>query len=357
MVACTSELRYGVTMASDPATILVYPGVEIDDALGECILKVPFLRALRIAYPRARISWIHGIGSAFFAGPLQPLVADLIDEIIPGIILPQRPSPLDLLRNPLPSRDFDLIIDTQKYIQRTLMLRHVRHKRFITSAWRYRFFSDALPPPELVLPKHLVDKLLGLVAAAAGRVIRPPPVAPLAPEWAVLARSLLPPGPVYVGIAPGAGNKTRGKVWPLERFVALARDQQGKGRTPVFLIGPGEAGWIETIRAGVPGAVLPGWENGKPRGPEAAPAATVAMGALLTAAIANCSGTGHMLAAGGAPMVSLFGPTDPEKYVPYSEAPIIVSSYATTRKIEDVALSDVIAAVDRRIAAGTSRAA
>ncbi len=344
-------------MASDPATILVYPGVEIDDALGECILKVPFLRALRLAYPRARISWVHGIGPAYFAGPLRPLVEDLIDEIIPGIILPQRPSPLALLRNPLPGPGFDLIIDTQKYIQRTLMLRHVRHRRFITSAWRYRFFSDAVPPPELVLPKHLVDKLLGLVAAAAGRVIKPAPVAKLAPEWAALARSLLPPGPIYVGIAPGAGNKTRGKVWPLDRFVALGQDQVAKGRTPVFLIGPGEAGWVETIRAGVPGAVLPGWENGPPRGPAAAPSATVAMGGLLAAGVANCSGTGHMLAAGGAPMVSLFGPTDPEKYVPYSEAPIILSSFATTRKIEDIALGDVIAAVDRRIASRSPRAA
>jgi ADP-heptose:LPS heptosyltransferase len=346
-------------MATDaaPATILVYPGVEIDDALGECILKVPFLRALRMAYPQAKISWVHGIGPCFFAGALQPLVADLIDEIIPGIILRQRPSPLDLLRNPLPGPGYDLIIDTQKFIQRTLMLRHVRHQRFITSAWRYRVFSDAAPPADLVQPKHLVDKLLGLVAAATGRVIKPPPVVTLAPEWMSLARTLLPPGPTYVGIAPGAGNKTRGKVWPLDRFVALARNQQAKGRTPVFLIGPGEAGWVESIRSGVPGVVLPGWDNGPPKGAAAAPAATVAMGGLLTAAIANCSGTGHMLAAGGAPMVSLYGPTDPEKYVPYSVDPMVVSTFGSTRKIEDVALDEVLAAVERRIAKNSSRAA
>jgi ADP-heptose:LPS heptosyltransferase len=346
-----------MTTDAAPATILVYPGVEIDDALGECILKVPFLRALRMAYPQAKISWVHGIGPCFFAGALQPLVADLIDEIIPGIILRQRPSPFDLLRNPLPGPSYDLIIDTQKFIQRTLMLRRVRHTRFITSAWRYRVFSDAAPPAELVQPKHLVDKLLGLVAAATGRVIKPPPVVALAPEWTALARTLLPPGPIYLGIAPGAGNKTRGKVWPLDRFIAVARDQQAKGRTPVFLIGPGEAGWVEAIRSGVPGVVLPGWENGPPKGAAAAPAATVAMGGLLTAAIANCSGTGHMLAAGGAPMVSLYGPTDPEKYVPYSTDPIVVSTFRSTRKIEDVALDEVVAAVDRRIAKNSSRAA
>jgi ADP-heptose:LPS heptosyltransferase len=64
-----------------------------------------------------------------------------------------------------------------------------------------------------------------------------------------------------------------------------------------------------------------------------------------------------MLAAGGAPMVSLYGPTDPEKYVPYSVDPIVVSTFGSTRKIEDVALDDVIAAVDRRIAKNSSRAA
>lgn len=345
-----------MALAESPATILIYPGVEIDDALGECILKLPFLRALRTAYPAARISWVHGIGPAFFAGPLRPLVDGLIDEIIPGIIVPQRPSAFDLLRNPLPGRDFDLVIDTQKFVQRTWMLRLVRHKRFITSAWRYQVFSDGKPPAELVMPKHLVDKLLGLVAAATGRVIRPSPQIPLAASWTALAQRLLPPGPTYVGIAPGAGNKARGKVWPLERFVALARDQHGKGRTPVFLIGPDEASWVPAIRAGVPGVLLPGWDNGPPRGEAASPVATVALGQRLSVAIANCSGTGHMMAAGGAPMVSLFGPTDPEKFVPYSDDPIALSSFGSTRKIEDVALADVIAGVDRRLANGSRRA-
>ena len=31
------------------------------------------------------------------------------------------------------------------------------------------------------------------------------------------------------------------------------------------------------------------------------------------------AGTGHMLAAGGAPLVSLFGPTSPAKFAPLAE--------------------------------------
>ena len=76
---------------------------------------------------------------------------------------------------------------------------------------------------------------------------------------------------------------------------------------------------------------------------------SVAMGALLAGAVANCSGTGHMLAAGGAAMVSLYGPIDPEKYVPYSIDPIVLSTFRTTRKIEDIALADKMNAAKQKV--------
>jgi hypothetical protein len=47
-------------------TILVYVGSNPDDAIGENILKLPFLRALRTSFPAARITWIAGVGPCNF---------------------------------------------------------------------------------------------------------------------------------------------------------------------------------------------------------------------------------------------------------------------------------------------------
>jgi ADP-heptose:LPS heptosyltransferase len=43
---------------------------------------------------------------------------------------------------------------------------------------------------------------------------------------------------------------------------------------------------------------------------------TIALGRRMTAAVANDSGTGHMLAAADIPLVSLFGPTPARKFAP-----------------------------------------
>ncbi len=40
----------------NPGSILVYIGHNPDNALGENIIKLPFLRAIRQAFPDARVS-------------------------------------------------------------------------------------------------------------------------------------------------------------------------------------------------------------------------------------------------------------------------------------------------------------
>lgn len=292
-----------------PESILVYVSSDKDDALGENVIKLPFLHALRATFPGARISWISGLGPALFAGPLKPLAEGWIDELLTDVDLPNRIGPALDPRRRLPGRGFDLIVDTQRYPLRTLQLRRVRHRRFVSGAWKGAL-SDARPPAGQPRGPHLMDKLVELIAAAAGRPVTPPWTVPVPERFLRRAEELLPAGPCYVGLAPGAGNKARGKCWPLENFLAVGREQAAKGRTPVALLGPGEMAWAGEVRRAVPQAVVPDLSDG--------PALTVALGGRMAAAVANCSGTGHMLAAGGCPMVSLFAPTDPLKYAPHT---------------------------------------
>ncbi|HEX9808757.1 MAG TPA: glycosyltransferase family 9 protein [Alphaproteobacteria bacterium] len=293
----------------DFQSVLVY---TYEDTVGDGLAKLPFLRALRGRFPAARVTWCAGVGPSAYAGPLAPLVPGLMDEVMERAGIGRGPGDL-LLVQPLGGRRFDLVLDTQTAILRTLCARRIRHRLFLTQAAGFRL-SDRRPESGRPWPRHLVTALsalldLAALAAAAGE----PPLAIPEPYVALAAR-LLPDGPVHVGIAPGAGD--RAKCWPLANFVALARDQAARGRVPVFFLGPGEEEWRREIADKVPTALFPESEEAVARAGLGGPVLAVALASRLAAAVANDSGAGHMLAAGGAPLVSLFSKHDPVKYAP-----------------------------------------
>lgn len=329
-------------------SILVYVGSNPDDAIGENILKLPFLNAIRTAYPDARITWIAGVGPAQFQGVLSNVINGQIAEFLTDFQISGGARELLFRWRPLPGRRFDLIFDAQRNAGHSLILRRIPHRLFISGCWRF-FFSDRKPADELRHPSLLTDKLLGLAAAAQGNTVHPPPAWPLHQKWIETAERILPAGEAYIGLAPGAGKKGTGKCWPLERFIALARDQHEKGRRPVFLIGPGEIDWIDGIRRELPYALIPS-DTPESIG-QKEPALAIALARRLDVAVANCSGIGHLLAAGGPPMVSLFGPTRPSKYAPYASSLIALRAqdYGPTGDIANIPLEEVSAAVDRQI--------
>jgi ADP-heptose:LPS heptosyltransferase len=351
------ESREPGPSALDVRSILVYVTSGADNALGENVLKLPLLLALAEAFPMARIAWVPGTSGEFYLrDKLAPLVGGRIAEFITDLAIPAEPAAALRLAwgrgHPILDRHFDLIVDTQRNLGRTLFLRRIPHRRFLSGTWRYVWSSA--PPPRGVprRPPQLVDKLLGLAAAAAGHPVAVPNPIPIPADLRARAADLLPPGPTYVGIAPGAGNKHTGKCWPLDRFVALARAQVERGRVPAFLLGPEEGReWLASVRAAVPQALFPEQRN---EAASAGPSLTAALGERLSAAVANCSGTGHLLAAGGAPMVSLYGPTRPEKYAPFARALICLKAqdYGADR-IDAIPLDAVAAAVERQVAMGS----
>jgi ADP-heptose:LPS heptosyltransferase len=336
-------------------SILVYVTSHVDNALGENVLKLPLLLALAAGFPGARISWVPGTSGEFYLQrSLAPLVDGRIAEFITDLDIPVDPRAAIRARHPILKRHFDLVVDTQRYLGRTLFLRRIPHGRFVSGTWRY-LFSNARPPRGLSRrPPRLTDKLLGLAAAAAGHEIPVPNPIPLPAALRARAAELLPAGPSYVALAPGAGVKHTGKCWPLESFVAVARQQVERGRVPVFFVGPDELDWCAPLRAAVPDALFP--EQQDSPGVAAAargPSLVAALAERVSAAVANCSGTGHLLAAGGAPMVSLYGPTRPEKYAPFARALICIRAQDFgSERVAAIPVDIVAAAVERQVPLG-----
>jgi ADP-heptose:LPS heptosyltransferase len=292
--------------------ILVYSGLEL---LGDGVMKLPFVGALRHAWPEARITWLAGKGKTVYSTTLAPLVAGAIDEILEDAGIGSRTSEL-WRRRPLPGRRFDLVIDTQRRVLTSLILRRIRTRCFISGAADF-LLSSRRPPRPIVKPESMVGQLMTLVALASGRPAQPAFDVALPREWTAAAAALLPDGAIHVGIAPGAGGAA--KRWPLDRFVALARLQLERGRVPVFLLGPAEGELLAGLREAVPQAQFP-------LQTDASPLLTMALAQRLAAAVANDSGTGHLLTAAGCAMVSLFGPTRPQKFAPAARRLAVVDA-------------------------------
>ncbi len=284
-------------------SILVYVGLDL---VGDGLMKLPFARTLRANWPQARIVWCAGKGPSVFASTLRPIVAGLIDETIENAGFGSQWR--EMFGRPLDGRAFDLVIDTQRRLATSLVVRRVRHRRFVSGAAGF-LLSDG-KPKQAAKPRAMHGQLLQLVEAAGGDPALGGKALVLPEETRAAAASLLPAGPVYVGLAPGAGN--RAKSWPFERYLELARGLAGA--VPVFILGPDERDWIDACRQ-VPGAVLP-LQDAVSRGIAPSPILTIALAQRLTASVANDSGGGHMLAAGDGALVSLFGPTDPAKFAP-----------------------------------------
>lgn len=272
-------------------------------------MKLPFLRALRAAFPQAWITWLAGRGDTVFASTLASVVVGLADEVIEqgGVTgrewLPTRAAPM-------PGREFDLIIDTQRHVRTTLSLRRIEHRVFVSGALGW-LLSDRRPPGRRRKQLALIHQLLALVEAASGRPAAFD-AAPLAIDAATRAEALrlLPDradGRAYLGIAPGAAMQH--KLWPLDRFLEIGKRLDAAGYVPVVLLGPMEQDWTTKIRETLPQAILP-------LPADASPLTTIAVCGRLKAAVANDSGQGHLLAAASVPLISLFGPTQAAKFPP-----------------------------------------
>ena len=297
-----------------PQSVLVYVGL---DRIGDGLLKLPFVRGLRQAFPQAKITWLAGKDTSVYGGVMAPLVAGLLDEVIgkAGIGL----HPKELLRRPLGGRRFDLIIDTQRVALASLVLFRIRHEKFISPFGRF-FLSSTKPPAGYRFPRPMQRQMLDLLEMASGQEF-----------------------PTPDGLEINLDEE-------LER-TAQSNQQAAAGRIPVFFLGPQEEDWHSELARAVPQALFPLQTDDVGRRHDFAPSLTIALAKYLAVAVSNDSGAGHMLAIGGVPLVSLFGRTVPEKFVPMARRlEIIRAQDHGGREMHFIPLAPVSEAVEMLLA-------
>ncbi len=280
--------------------------------LGDAVMALPFVRALRRARPgdsltvlarRGPAAVFRAEGSADgvwvasgFARDLATLSRSRVDE---AWLLPNS------FRSAL----------------LTFLARVPKRIGYATDG-RSALLTEALPRPGGT--GHQLREYDALLAASDIEPDRDPPRLPIPPTAEDTARRAfaaagLPGGAPLVLLAPGAAFGPT-KQWPAERFAALADKLAERGLLSGIVVGPGEERLGEDIsrRARHRPVVL---------GADLDPVELAALLRRARAVVSNDSGPMHLAAAVGTPVVAFFGPTDPGRTGPIGSPARVLDRY------------------------------
>jgi lipopolysaccharide heptosyltransferase I len=304
-------------MGEEPRHILIIK----PSALGDIILALPALSALKRSFPGAKISWL--VRPEF--APLitgHPFISDIIlfdrKQLSKWWCNPVSFNALSLLVKQLRAGKFDLVFDFQGLF-RTGFFSWVTgsKRRFGMAGARelaHLFYTDKISQDASSI--HLVDYYLKMAAAAGAKQVaaefKLPEDAGAAGKIANLLKSQ-GVNAQYAVIVPGAAQPN--KRWPIERFAELADKIGSRFGIQIVATGsPGEREYIEAIGKRVINFA------GKTTVRELIPLMKRA-----SLVVSNDTGPGHIAAALGMPMVMIFGPTNPARVCPYKRPDCIVA--------------------------------
>jgi heptosyltransferase-2 len=297
--------------------------------VGDAVMTVPALRALRRVLPQAHITlairpWAEGL----FAD------ADFIDDLL---LYERGPRDL-LLRSPLRQavewrrRRFCLAVLFQNAFEAALLAAAARipHRLGYATDGRRPLLTHPLPLPAWRSERHEVFYYLNIVAElerllyGTTSTLSEAPVYRLrvSPERQARAREMLNalganPARPLVALCPGSTN-SRAKRWPARAYAALADQLIAEAGADVALFGSQDEMEVSTeVQALM--RQRPLMLTGRTKLSEA-----VALLSLVDALVTNDTGPAHIAASLNRPTLVIFGPTDPRTTRPFSQTASVI---------------------------------
>jgi len=234
---------------------------------------------------------------------------------------------------------FDLIIDLQSKIRNTLILKLIPHKFFISSCFNFKFSKPTITVKK---EKKIHLMILNAINLSLNKdlKINDFDLNKIDKKFIIESEKLLPKSN-YVGLSITQGNVYRKKEWPFKNIIKICDELIKKKVIPVFLIDKKNIEVKNKIKKLVPLALFPEDETSLE-----SPALVTCLGKRLKFAITIDNGIMHMLSLSKVPMISLFGPTDSEKFAPDYKESISLDSKKlySSKNIADISVEDVLQA-------------
>jgi ADP-heptose:LPS heptosyltransferase len=335
-------------MTFNPRNILIIDFGQ----LGDVVMSLPSLRAVREQFPLARITVAVGKPG----GEIINLsgYADATIEV-DRVAIRDGSKPLSIVKifnlvKDVRRRQFDFVIDLHSFSETNLLgfLSGAAKRLFARRRGRsLDFLANFRPAPPIEednRTRHQVDRYLDVLRPL--NITDAPRVPRLRTSAAddhdidkLLLKSKADAGAPLVGLFPGAGHESR--RWPLEKFADLADSlSRNDAVRPIVFVGPEEAKIISEIRAAFPSSavVLDRLSIRQ----------LAALQARLAVFVSNDTGPLHIAAAVGAPVVLLLDARAPDSYIPLSEPKRVIQRGA----ISEIAVEEVYEATRSLLAAG-----
>jgi ADP-heptose:LPS heptosyltransferase len=320
--------------------------------MGDVVLSLPALRAIRERFPGAKITVAVGKTGAevinlsgYADATLTVDRVALRDGFTPFSIFQIFKLVKDVRR-----RQFDFVIDLHSLSETNLLgfLSGANKRLYSRRPGRsLDFLSNFHPRPPLEDPKlkrHLIDRYLDVLLPLGVRNADRLPRLRTRPANdrdvdRILQKSRADSGSPLIGLFPGAGHPSR--RWPLERFAELAdflvRNDQV--RVMVFA-GPEEEVLVSKMRTLFPASTVI---------LERLTVSQLASAlARLTVFVSNDTGPMHIAAAVGTPVVLLLDRRAPETYLPLGERHQTIYN----KVISEIAVEEVYEATRTVLAGG-----
>ena len=292
-------------------------------ALGDLVHAVPAAAAIRAAHPDARIDWL--------VDAKHRAIVDLVAVVDRSIAIERRSAGgwFDVVKR-LRGEHYDWAVDFQGLIKSGLLARASGARRIAgfskdqlreTSARVFYTDVEGLPPDGReghVLRKNL--RLLRTMGIEDARVTFPFRRVD-SPALAAVRTGAEGDRP-FALVNPGAAWPN--KRWPPADYghvAAFLRDIHGL--RSFVLWGPGETATAQ--------AVVDASEGAARLAPQTTVADILALSAAAAIVVSGDTGPLHIATAAGAPTVSIFGPTDPDRNGPFDPADLTVSRFPACR--------------------------
>lgn len=287
--------------------------VRLPNWLGDTVMAVPAVRALRETFRDARLA---------LAGPWAALLAQQgVGDTL--VSYPRawsaRLAAADAMRKVAP--DTAVVLPNSLESALAAWYWGARRRVGFDVGGRSLLLTDApaLPAPR----RHQIDEYLVLAqtcgAAVGERTPRLSPPEPDAPERAEVRALLEAIGASHTGHQPivavhlGAAYGPA-KLWPLPQVEAFCRLMSTEGAAVVLVGAPSDAPAAEAVTAVAPARSLVGRDR---------PALLTALLSEIDVLVSGDTGVAHLAAALGTPVVTLFGPTDPALSAPRGPARVL----------------------------------
>jgi heptosyltransferase-1 len=286
-------------------------------SLGDIVLALPALRALRLSFPEAKISWL-----------IRPEFAELIENhpYLNGIITFDRKllgkawfhpgafgALMSLIRK-LRRSKFDIIFDFQGLFRTASLawLSGCKLRFGMANAREFATFFYTNKVPQNIECIHMVDYYLKIIQAAGASDFGVEFVFPqnaAAEDSVGKLRASHRIEKNYAVLIPGSAHQD--KCWPPERFAQVAAKISSQYHLSIVATGSAsETAIVEKIqeKAAVPIVSLAG---------QTSLGELVALLKGATLVVSNDTGPGHIAAALGVPLVLMFGRANPIRLEPY----------------------------------------